>query len=185
MDFLRKLFRLLFVFNIPPASEEELRTADSIIVMGLSLKQDGSAGPGNEIIAKVARELWLKYRLPIMAEWYGAQGDLSLPYAFVTDPVSTDEVSSRSYHTGLIVERLAKECKRGNLRKPIVIACPDHMGRVIWSLEKCGLEVRTVKMPESGYYVKGLIHPWSHRWRWLFRMRERVGRLAFWYWGYL
>ncbi|MDP3729866.1 MAG: hypothetical protein Q8R26_03960 [bacterium] len=186
MQFLRKLYRLLFSWNFPAASEKELVEADAIIAMAFGATKDGSPGRGNHTIARVTEELLQKYHLPLLAEWYMAQANPALPYVLIAKPTPAgNEPSTSAYHTQTVAQELARECWKKGWRKIIVLASPDHMGRVIWTYEKLGMEVFPAKMPNDGYYGSGYVQTWSHSSRWRWRCKEVLVRILFWYWGYI
>ena len=187
MDFLKKLYRLLFVWKIPAASDEEIRQADVLVVFAISWSADNTPGQGNRINISTAKEMAEKFCKPIIAEWYAAQADLEISYAFVGNPASsTNAVSTTEYGTHTFAPQVVKFCRNKGWKKAIVYAEPHHMGRVMWCLQKFGLKyTKAAQMPKEGYFGPGLIHWFSHRWAWLFRIRETIVRLLFWYWGYI
>ncbi|OGY64644.1 MAG: hypothetical protein A3I89_02205 [Candidatus Harrisonbacteria bacterium RIFCSPLOWO2_02_FULL_41_11] len=186
MSFFKKLCRILFVFNIPPASEEELQTADVIVTQAAGRKVDGTPTPANFVLARIAHKLQEKYRLPLLVQEEVKMADPELVTEFVAINASFIGLSTPSWNTFEVAKVQIEYCKRKGYKKGIVIpAVPDHMGRAVWSYQTLGLETLPISMPEDiNYFVLENIQ-WFDR-TWLrFRIRETLTRLLFWYWGYI
>src|SRR3989344_1854979 len=177
IGFLKKLYRLLFVWNIPSASEEEIRDADVLIVYALSWGTDNKPSRGSRINISAAKKDSGKFGKPIIAEWYAAQADLEIPYAFVGDPARSADDVSTTYGTHTFSPQAVEFCKSNAWKKAIVYAEPHHMGRAVWCIQKFGLEnVKAARMPEVTYFGPGLIHWFSHRWTCVFQATEVLKR---------
>lgn len=183
MQFLKSLWRCLFIWQIPPAEETELKTAEAIVTQAFSSLKNGKPGSGNIILAGIARNLHRKYSLPILAQEEVAQAliDCSLtpltPYATITK-----ECTGGGWNTLNIAKAQEEICRSRGWRKVIVVAHPVHMGRAVWTYAKLGLKPLAAAMPDIGYIHPKLIHR-SHRSKWLFRLRELCGRILFLLWG--
>ncbi len=140
-------FKCLFVWNIPSANKEEFGTADAIVTMAHGRMRDGTAGPGNVILAKITREFNEKYpHLPILPQEEIPLADPDLPYYTIIGG-SLDGCSTMEWNTYAIASWQAKICKENGWKRVIVIAFPLHMGRTTWVYEKLGLIPLPAKMP--------------------------------------
>lgn len=186
MNFFKKLYRLLFVWNIPAASDEEMRTADVIVTQAAGRRIDGTPTPANFVIAKLARELQKKYRLPLLVQEEVKMIDPGLQTECVASDANFIGLSTPSWNTFEVAKVQVEHCKLKGYMKVIVIpAVPDHMGRAIWSYQNLGLKTLPAPMPKDADYFEPDNIQWFDR-TWLcFRIRETLTRLLFWYWGYV
>jgi len=144
------LWYALFTWNIPPASEEELKTADAIVTQAYSPLKNNAPGPGNDILAKVTRALYERYRLPVLPQEDVANADPSLPIQekiCAKNGETPDGLSTLTWNTHTVAARQAETCKAHGWKKVIVVAFPPHMGRAVAVYRKVGLVPLPAKMP--------------------------------------
>ena len=182
MNFLKKLYRCLFVWNIPPASDAGLAQADAIVTQCCSRMRDGTPGLPNEVLAAVMRSLYEKYKLPMIPQEELAMAAPELSYVGVAGGSFTG-LSNFSWNTHTVAKFQLDLCKKNGWKKVIIVTFPEHMGRSVWVYSKLGLEPLPVSAPKIVYSDPGLIH-WSCRGgRVRFIFREFFCRLLFLFWG--
>lgn len=153
---LKRGFGCLFDWNIPSASEKELETADAIVTMAHGRMRDGTAGPGNVIMAKVTRKFHEKYpHLPILPQEEIPLADPDLPYHTIIGG-SLDGCSTMEWNTHAIASWQAKICKENGWKKVIAIVFPLHQGRAVAVYRKVGLVPLLAPMPPD---LKAYMHP--------------------------
>ena len=185
MNFLKKLYAVLFVWDFPIASEAETKSADAVVTMALiPLSWPGSASSsGNRIMAKVAREIYEKYGKPLLISEEVAYADPEIKYVHISeDPIGVGE-SSVVWNTHAIAKLQKEFCDKNGWKRVIVIASPDHMLRACWTYQKLGLKTLSAPMPKSR---KSYRYPGSFQYSVIgFRIREMICRFLFWRWGYI
>lgn len=189
--FLRAFWQSIFVWHVTPASEGELRSADVIVTQACSRLGDGSPGPGDEILARVAKDLAEKYGLPILAQAEVAETDTDYKWYFiVSEPESAHGLSTKEWNTSVVAEDQVLVCRKKGYTKCIVVAHPDHMLRACGTYKRLGLEVLAAPMPDDQELYQ---HPGSVQWwyrpapilgKWRYRSREFACRIAY-IFGYL
>lgn len=178
------LWYALFKWEIPPATEQELKTADAIVTQAYSRLKDNSPGPGNMMLARVTRKLWERYRLPILPQEEISMADPALQI-HTRIGTSPDGLSTMQWNTYAVAKWQARICRANDWKRVIVIAVPFHMGRACAVCRKVGLlplpaatpEDRTIFHPES--MAKTLRTPF------LALPRELACRLLFLYKGWM
>lgn len=184
MRFVKKLFQIFFVWNVPAASEEELLQADAIVTQAFSRTKDNRPGPGNGMMASLMRQLHLWYGLPILAQEEVAWAAPKLSYACVSEDPNRSGNSTASWNTWEVAKVQAEYCTKRGWKKVIVVAVPDHMLRSLEVYRKLGLEPLAAPMHRRNYCSPSLT-AWTCWHPWLFRLSEIGRRLLFWRWGYM
>ena len=186
MRFFKKLYRLLFVWSFPAIPEEEYREADVIATQAAGRKTNGAPAVANFILAKLARELQKKYRLPLLVQEEVKMADPELVTECVVSNANFTGLSTLSWNTFEVAKIQVEHCRRKEYKKAIIIpAVPDHMGRAMWSYQILGMAALPAKMPKDVNYFDRDNIQWFDR-TWLrFRIRETLTRLLFWYRGWI
>lgn len=183
MEFIRNLLKCLFVWRFKYATEAELASADAIVTQSYNRHKDGTAGPGNLIMAIVAKELCLRYRLPVIPQEELVMAMPTLP-CFAVAGGSNDGKSTKNWNIYEVAKFQANVCKANGWKKVVVVVVPLGAGRALWCYKKLGLDPILAPMPTSGYY-----HPDNQTFtlRGPIRLfiREFLCRLLFQKWGYL
>lgn len=183
MEFLKKLWNCLFVWNLPKATCDEIETADVIVTQAISRSKDGSPGRGNELLAVRVRQLHRKYPdkpiIPQEEVWLAEKG---IPY-FAVAHVPDGEPWNRStttWNTESVARFQADICKEYGWTKAALIAVPCHQGRAAWTMEKLGFKPLVVATPGNtcSYCHKDAAY-WSARSGWRVIAREVACRLYF------
>lgn len=187
MRFLGMLWKCITVWEVKPATEEELIDADVIIALSDSKMRDGSLGEGNKIIGQKISELRYKYFLPIIAQEEAAlaAADVSL-YPVNPEYIirgMKDGKSHLAWNTAVIMDYARDICRKEGLIKPIIVAIPDHMPRCVWHAEKRGLIALASSMPKGRYYHKNLALPSCRGGSFRFRFRDFFVRIMFLFFG--
>lgn len=149
------LWYALFKWNIPPVSEKELKTAQAIVTQAHGRMRDGSGGPGNLLMAEVARTLHARLNLPILPQEDLSIADPTLPFHTVIGGSATGK-STLQWNTFVIAARQAEICRENGWLKVIVVAFPLHMGRAVAVYRKAGLIPFAAAMPSN---LKAYMHP--------------------------
>ncbi|MES2087675.1 MAG: hypothetical protein V4467_01635 [Patescibacteria group bacterium] len=199
------LWYALFSWDVPTATHQELATAHAIVTQAHGRMRNGSAGPGNRIMANVTRLLHYQFpHLPIMPQEDVALADPTLPYYTVigglrdtrcfmatvakkhntTDGGSATGASNMQWNTHAIARAQAEICKQNGWTRIIVVAFPIHWGRAAAVYRKLGLTPLMAEMPaDLGAYM----HPYLIPSGLLgiqtvskFRKRELLCRILFW-----
>jgi len=184
MTFLKKLYLLLFVWDYPSAAHEvEMRTADAVVTQSHSPISFGNAGPGNKIMASVARQISTKCGLPLLIQEEMELADPTIQYVHISKDPNRSGFSTLSWNTFEIVKLQKEFCDKKGWRRVVVVAHPDHMMRACAVYQKLGLEAMAAPMPKRlrsyscpGSFQFGLVG---------FRVRETLCRFLFWYWEYI
>ena len=183
MNFLKKLWKCLFVWNVPSGNQEELERADVIVTQAISRSKNGKPGCGNELLAMVARQLHRKYPdTPIIPQEEVWLAEKSIPYfavAHVPDGEPWDH-STPTWNTESVARFQAEICRKNGWIRAALIAVPVHQGRAAWTMEKLGLEPIVIKMPGvTNDYCHNEAAYWSARAGWRVVVREFFCRLYF------
>lgn len=183
MEFVRTALKCLFSWRFPPANDAELASADAIVTQSYNRHKDGTMGPGNAIMASVAKQLHELYGLPVIPQEELVMADPTLPYFDVAGG-SKDGMSTKNWNTYEVAKFQANVCKTNGWRKVVVVVVPLGSGRALWCYKKLGLEPILAPMPSGGYY-----HPDNQTFtlRGPIRLfiREVLCRILFLKWGYL
>lgn len=170
------LWYTLFTWQLTPATETELATAHAIVTQAHGRMRDGTAGPGNEIMAAATRRLHERFPyLPILPQEDVALADPELPYHSVIGGLkdsramanvrhkhathgggSATGASNMQWNTYVIARAQAEICKRNGWTRVIVVAFPLHWGRAAAAYRKLGLLPLMVEMPP---YLDAYMHP--------------------------
>lgn len=179
------LWYALFKWNIAPATEQELKTADAIVTQAYSRLKDNSPGPGNLVLARVTRKLWERYHLPILAQEEVAMADPTLPI-HTRIGGSPDGLSRMQWNTYVVAKLQAKICQANGWERVIVVAISWHMGRACAVYRKIGLMPLPTEKPAE---EKRCFHPESMaktlRTPLIAKTRELACRLLFLYKGWM
>ncbi len=182
--FLKKLWKCLFVWNLPKASCKELESADVIVTQAISRSRDGSPGRGNELLASRVRQLHQKYPdkpiIPQEEVFRAMKGEIHCyEVARVPDGEPWDH-STPTWNTESVARFQAQICKEQGWKKATLVAFPSHQGRAAWTMEKLGLEPVVVNMPGATRdYCHREAAYWSARAGWRVIAREFACRLYF------
>lgn len=183
MEFIRNFLNCLFVWRFKPATDAEMFSADAIVTQSYNRHKDGTMGPGNLIMASVAKKLHGQYGLPVIPQEELVMADPTLHYFDVAGG-SKDGKSSKNWNTYEVAKFQANVCRANGWEKVIVVVAPLGAGRALWCYKKLGLEPILAPMPHGGYY-----HPDNQTFtlRGPIRLfiREFLCRLLFLKWGYL
>ena len=178
MRFLRMLWKCFTVWEVEPATEEELRSAHVVLAFSDSKMMDGSPGPGNELIAGVARQLHVQYGLAILAQEEVVMADPYGSFAFIARGPQHGK-STRAWNTATITDSFASVCREKGWRRAVVVTIPDHLPRALWVAERRKFRAVAARMPRGQYLHPGLAL-WSARGgKWRFRIRDLIVRLFF------
>ena len=155
--FLRRLFNCFFSWHILPATENELKTADCIVTQAFSRLSDGGAGPGNEILARVAETLQKRLSLPLLVQ---EEISIALPELRCDLIVksSSDGRSSATVNTYSVAKEQTLFCRKKGWKRVIVVVYPYHMGRAVWTYQRFGLDAIPAWVPQRGYEHPKLVH---------------------------
>lgn len=176
----------LFSWKIPPATEQELKTADAIVTQAFARLKDNTPGPGNAILAQVTRALYTKYHLPVLPQEEVAMADPFLTIHTKIIAESPDGRSTLKWNTYFVAKRQAEICQVQGWKRVIVVAVPFHMGRAVAVYHKVGLVPLPAKMPlpAAQYFHSDILDP-TLRFRTRATVRELLCRLLFLYKGWI
>lgn len=176
MPTVQKLWNCLFQWHIPPASEDELKTAHAIVTQAYSRLKDNSPGPGNRVLASVTRKLWERHRLPILPQEEIAMADQTLPI-HTRIGASPDGLSTMQWNTYAVAKWQARVCLSNDWKRVIVVAFSWHMGRACAVYRKVGLIPLPAAMPAEAE-EKQCFHPESRDWTLRTPLRAKPRELA-------
>lgn len=184
MAFLKKLYLYLFVWDFPSvASDAEMQTAYAVVTQSHSPISLGNAGPGNKIMASVARQISTKYGLPLLIQEEMELADPSIQYVHISKDPNRSGFSTSSWNTYEIAKLQKEFCDEKGWKRVIVVAHPDHMMRAVAVYQMLGLKAMAAPMPRR---LRSYSFPGSFQFGLVgFRIRETLCRFLFWYWGYI
>lgn len=178
MRFLRMLWQCFVVWRAEPARAEELRQAKAILVFATSRLRDGTAGPCNLFLARVAQELHGRYHLSIVAQQEVAMAAPELPVTAVARGGNRLGASSSQWNTAAIVKFAIGVHHLEPGDRLVMVAPPPHLPRCLWIAERLGLNALAAPMPGGSRYFHRESALWYCRGGGLrFRLREFFARL--------
>lgn len=168
MTILKRIWRTMFSWSFRLPLEEELEKAELIVTQAWSRNADNTPGPGNEILAKVAKDYHERFGQLVFAQEEVAW---CLPPHVPQTGVaggSPDGRSGASWDTYAVAHLQAAHCHRLNIKTVIVVAHPLHMNRALWTYERLGLKALPASMPKdyAKYQGPNLVHA-TTRGHWL------------------
>ncbi len=183
MSFLKKLWKCLFIWNLPKASCKEIESADVIVTQAISRSKSGEPGRGNELLAMVVRQLHRKYPdkpiIPQEEVWLALRDLRFCEVARVPDGEPWSH-STSTWNTEAVARFQADVCRKQGWTKAALVAFPSHQGRAAWTMEKLGLKPLIVKTPGStNDYCHAEAAYWSARAGWRAVAREVATRIYF------
>ena len=181
---------VLFRWNIPPASEEELNTAKAIVTQSTGWEKDQQTpGVGNVILADITHGLWQRLQIPVLPQ---IEVELAerirrrrpFPSAFTADQ-TTDGRSTMEWNTHTVAALQRAWLQKNNIPLCVIlIASPIHMGRAKWVYEKMGFKVRPAPVPNMRYF-DGRQDQWWLQWTAGVYLYEFLTRILFLYKGWI
>lgn len=167
-------------WNVEPASELKLSTADCIVGFSMGIRDSWDMGTSNEFLSEIIWDLSERYNLPIMIQWELGECDFNfdLPSNRI---VRCHRVKGEYLDTFEVADQMQIELMYQPLTRPIVVAHPHHMWRCLKSMEKRGFQpmaADTKNVPYDRQSAQG----WTKD-PILFVPREIAGRLTFTYQG--
>ncbi len=158
-----RIWDCLTRWRVEPGGVEDIKTAQVIVTQCAELLTDGTAGPGNTLIAEHANWFHDRFKLPIIAQREILVAKPDLEVVGVVDPTNTREVA--------VAQK--KICDERGWKNVLVITFPDHMWRACEVYKKLGLNPIPAVMRGYGslYY-----HKKAKRWQ----LRSRFRFKYFW-----
>ena len=188
-----KVWQCLFAWNVPPASTKELASTQVVVTHAVDCEQDWSAGPGNTILADMARNM-ARWRsggrgdtLPIVPQHEVLAADETLPHFGIAGLGEGGYLRDHPATTDVVCRDQAEVCYEHEWRRVLVVTFPDHMWRACATYRKLGLIPVPAPMPshKTARYYSRNARRWYMRRRWTFRMYERLARLYFLWKGHI
>lgn len=165
MSFFQDVMRSVFVWKVPQATFVEIAQADAIVTMAHGLLKNGTPSPGDQILARVVRDLHRRFPLmPIIPQEPVALAAPDIPFAAVARPPKGNVLggSNRQWNTRTVARFQANICRENNWKTVAFVATPYSQPRTQWELERYGLRCMAVPVPP--YSKKLYDHPLSIYW---------------------
>ena len=120
------------------ATDEELRKANIIVGVSYGLLKNNQPGESNETLARITRNLYERYQLPLALQWEIAK---CLPDLLKAKVVYKHRTEGEYLDTFEVLDQIMEFCIK-TFKKPtvvaIIVAHPVHLPRVILVAEKLG-----------------------------------------------
>lgn len=135
MNLLKNFFESFGNWQVPPATESQLKKADCIVGFAFGMRSNNQPGMSNELLAEAIFNLHQQYRLPLMLQWELTETSfkLDLPEHRI---VRKHRTPGKYLDTFEVADQMAKELLYEKLYRPIVVAHPHHMWRCLKTMEK-------------------------------------------------
>lgn len=125
-------------WQVPPASDKQMRTADCIVAFSYGLDEGNQPGSTNEEEALIVSDLQRRWGLPLMLQWEVAD---CLPLKLRNHQiVRQHRIKGKDLDTREVAIQIAAELLRDPRYRPIVVAHPLHMWRCMKSLDQLGFQ---------------------------------------------
>ncbi len=168
-----RLRELLTKTGVEPAGEDSISKAQVIVTHCADLLTDGSAGPGNTLIAEHAARLRRRFNLPIIAQREILVAKPDLETITIVGQAASGGLLPRPANTHTICSEQKKVCDEQGWKHVLVVTFPDHMWRACETYKKLGLIPIPAPMLGSAriYYSAQ-----ATRWQ----LRSRLHYIYFW-----
>lgn len=159
---LARIWQCLTHWRVESRGVTALQQAQVIVTQSAELLRDGSAGPGNVLLAEHAARLHERFKLPIIAQHEVLAAKPDLPVVGVVGAAQDGGVRQRPADTHEVALAQKKICDEHGWQNVLVVTFPEHMWRACEVYKKIGLNPEpAVMLGHSRIYY----HQNARRWQ--------------------